>query len=223
MALVVTELRVTLPTKQDRARCAAMGKKPMAAVSVVLENGREREIVVPVRVGRLLASGAVALPQDEDAAFDQIHALEGKVCFTLLTEMLARRDMSEVEVRRKLLAYGYRDQEIDASLRRAQEHRFVSDERFAASFIEERLRRGWGQLKIEQELRRRGVSVQELPGYPDTFFQSEDEFERALAVLRRKSLPQSRPYERLTRFLVSRGFSYGVARDAVRRRLQDAD
>lgn len=68
-----------------------------------MDNGRSREIVVPVRVGRLLITDAIALPLPEGEAFDAIHALEGKICFAQLTEMLSRRDYAVLEARERLL------------------------------------------------------------------------------------------------------------------------
>ncbi len=218
----VTSLSIALPDASARARAASRGRKPMAEVTLHLDGGDSREIVVPTRVGRLLEEDAVALPLPADEAFDAIHALEGRVCFAMLTEMLSRRDHSSDEIRRKLASYGFRDIEIDASLARAREHRFLDDGRFAAYFIEERLRRGWGRRKIETELRRRGVDLEAVPGYPDAFFSEEDDRARARALLERKPVPEARAFDKLVRFLMSRGFGYGVAAEAVRERLDRA-
>ena len=137
----------------------------------------------------------------------------------MLTEMLARRDHAESEIRRKLSSYGFRDIEIEGSISRARELRFLNDDRFASYFIEERVRRGWGRRRIEAELSRRGVDACEVPGYPDAFFTEEGDLERARALLARRRVPEQRAYEKLVRFLVSRGFPFGVAADAVRERL----
>ena len=193
----------------------------MAEVSVILGDGRSREIVVPTRVGRILQAEGLPLPQPEEEAFDAIHALEGRVCFTMLTEMLSRRDHGTSEARDKLVRYGFRDQEIDAALSRATEMRFLDDERFSGYFIEERKRRGWGRRKIEGELKRRGIFPDDIPGYPDAFFDDEDDLARARALLSRRDIPSGRAFDKLVRHLVSKGFSYGVAADAARARLEE--
>ena len=90
MTLLMTELEVRLPDRRG-ASSFSTSKKPMAEVSCIMDNDRTREIVVPVRVGRLLMTDAIALPLPEEEAFDAIHALEGKICFAQLTEMLSRR------------------------------------------------------------------------------------------------------------------------------------
>ena len=86
------ELEVRLPDRRS-ASSFSTSKKPMAEVSCIMDNGRSREIVVPVRVGRLLMTDAIGLPLPEEEAFDAIDALEGKICFAQLTEVLSRRDM----------------------------------------------------------------------------------------------------------------------------------
>lgn len=191
----------------------------MAEIAVVLEGGEERVIVVPVRVGRILSDEGAPVPCEVDDAFAAIHALEERVCFTVLTEMLGRRDHSVAEVREKLGAYGYRAQEVERCLARALELRFLDDDRFAGYFIEERKRRGWGRLKIEQELKRKGVDTALVAGYPEAFFSQDEDAERAGALLERKAVPEARAFEKLVRFLMGKGFSYGVAADAVRAHL----
>ena len=161
----------------------------------------------------------LALPLPEEEAFDAIHALEGKICFAQLTEMLSRRDYAVLEARERLLNYGYREIEIDAALSRAIDARFLDDSRFATYFISERIRRGWGRRKIEIELQRNGVDANDLPGYPVEFFSDDDELDRAIELLSRKSIPAVRPQEKLIRHLMTKGFSYSVSAAAARHRL----
>lgn len=216
------EITVELPDRAARARAASTGRKPMAEVTVVLEGNDARSIVVPVRVGRVLRDTDAPLPCDVDDAFDYIHALEGRICFTLLVEMLSRRDHSIQEARDKLARYGYRDQEIEAAIERARKSRYLDDGRFATQFIEQRIRQGWGRRKIEQELRHRGIETDAIPGYPEAFFSEEDDRERALELLRHRSIPSERTFEKLTRSLMSKGFPYAIAADAARARIDEA-
>lgn len=213
-------LTVALPERgSSRPASGFSGGKPMASVSMELETGERRDIVVPLRVGRLLRDEAPSFPCDVDETFASIHALEERVCFSVLTEILGRRDHSAFEMREKLRGYGYRAQEVEACIERAQELRYLDDARFSCYFIEERKRRGWGRRKIEQELKRKGVSIEDVPGYPEAFFSEDEDAERALALLARKSVPEGHAFEKLVRYLMAKGFSYGVAAGAVRARL----
>ena len=217
----VVDIEVTLPQKGRVSSFGPMARKPMAQVRLILDNDDDLLIVVPVRVGRILKDSLPVLPLEVDEAFDRIHALEAKACMSVLTEMLNRRDHSCEEARAKLKLYGYRDEEIDPCIVKAVEMRFLNDTRFASYFIEERKRRGWGRRKIELELRAKGVNAQDLPGYPDSFFSVDDDAQRADAILRRKSIPSQRAFEKLVRFLMGKGFSYVDASDAVKRRLAE--
>lgn len=221
MGLTATSLEVRLPDKRQRAAAAYARKKPMAEVTVHVEGGRTREIAVPARVGRLLGDGAgLGLPMPEDEAFDAVHALEGRVCLTMITEMLSRRDHAEGEVRDKLTSYGFRPQEIDRGIERARSMRFLDDARFASYFIEERKRRGWGRRRIEAELKRRGVDPVGVEGWPEAYFPPEGEIDRARSILDKKRVPDRRAFEKLTRSLMAKGFDYQTASAAVRERLQ---
>lgn len=71
--------------------------------------------------------------------------------------LLARREHSRRELHRKLVSR-FDGQEVDDALRRLAEEGLQSDRRFALSYTRERALRGYGPLKIEQELLQRGVS-----------------------------------------------------------------
>lgn len=222
MSFQAIDIEVRLPDKARRASVSYSAKKPMAEVTLTLENGRSREIVVPTRVGRALQAEGIPLPQDEDGAFDAIHALEGRICLTMLTEMLSRRDHGTEEARRKLALYGFRDSEIDAALTRAGELRFLDDDRFVSYFIEERKRRGWGRRKVEAELKRRGIDLETVDGWPNAFFSDDDDLTRARELLARRPIPASNAFEKLVRRLMSKGFSYAIASQAVRGHIDES-
>ena len=74
---------------------------------------------------------------------------------------------------------------------------------------------------VELELKRRGVDPRALPGYPEAFFSAEDDAERARQLLQRKSVPETRAFEKLVRHLVGKGFSFDVAARAARERIDD--
>jgi len=220
-----TSIEVRLPKRgaAGSAWGASSHKKPMAEVTVVLEDGARLDIVVPVRAARVLAEDGPALPAEADEVFDRIHALEARTAMAQLTEMLGRRDHSVAEVRDKLRAYGYRPEEIEPTLARACDLRYLDDARFASYFIEERKRRGWGQRKIELELSRKGVPLDTVPGYPERFFSDEEDAARARALLARRRIPDTRPREKLIRFLMGKGFSFALAADAVGEHLRSIE
>ena len=61
--------------------------------------------------------------------------------------------------------------------------------------------------------------LDDIPGYPEDYFAVEDDLARASALLAKRRVPETRAFEKLVRFLMGRGFSYHVAADAVKSRL----
>lgn len=222
-AVEVCALDIAYPDAAARRRAAASGYRAAASIHLECADGTREDIELPVRVARAVADEPPALPASHDEVFAALAAIEACVCFAVTVDLLSRRDHAEEELSRKLKRSGYRRPAIDAAIARARENRFVDNDRFAAYFIEERKRQGWGKRRIELELSRRGIRSEDVPGYPEEFFSDEDDLERACALLARKSVPGMHARDKLMRFLVSKGFSYGIAADAVRRRLDGSE
>lgn len=216
----VVSIDIIPPERRGSSSLGNGQRKPMSTVVLHLEGGEDRRVMVPVRAARVLDEEQPALPCSTDRAFEFIHAVEGRMCFSQLVDMLSRRDHSTGEARDKLSAYGYRPQEVDAAIARATECRFLDDSRFTSTFIEERKARGWGRRKIELELKRRGIDVSEVEGYPEAYFSDDDDLSRARELLARRPVPDDRAFERLVRSLMSKGFSYSVAAEAARERIE---
>jgi regulatory protein len=73
-------------------------------------------------------------------------------------DLLARREHSVHELRIKLQRRFPDDERIDEQLSRLIEERLQSDMRFAASYVRQRISRGYGPLRLREELRERGVA-----------------------------------------------------------------
>ncbi len=85
------------------------------------------------------------------------------------TRILAMRDHSEHELRRKLSAAPsfpgskaaeqppFTPEEIEKAIAWCYEHRWLDDEQFAARFIVSRSRKGYGPQRIRQELQQKGI------------------------------------------------------------------
>ena len=72
-------------------------------------------------------------------------------------DLLARREHSRLELRRKL-SRRYADENLEAVLDTLAEEGLQSDVRFAEGFARDKALRGIGPLRIERELLERGVS-----------------------------------------------------------------
>jgi len=135
--------------------------------------------------------------------------------------LLARREHSTQELRDKLLARGFEDDEITPALQTLSREGLLSDERFTESFIHSRMERGSGPVKIRAELRQRGVAEEIITDWLDE--RDRVWLERAEAVRRKKfgsALPGDyQEKARQARFLQYRGFSA----EQTRRVLRDDD
>lgn len=131
--------------------------------------------------------------------------------------MLATREHSRLELRRKLTAKAQDGDDVEAVLERMAENGLQSDERFAESFVRSHASRH-GRARIRRELAERGVSG-ELASAALTEGLQEDELARARAVWARKfgEVPQDRSeWARQARFLQTRGFAVDVIRKLLK-------
>ena len=134
--------------------------------------------------------------------------------------MLSRRDLSEGEIRERLVKKGFPDAEAQATIRRLRELGLVDDPKLCARlFRSYRETRGYGSAKIAWTLRGRGFSpalVEETVRDLSTW---EEELAAASAVLRKKfrdGLPKGRERAaKAYRFLAGRGFPPETCRRAI--------
>lgn len=70
---------------------------------------------------------------------------------------LANREHSRLELHHKLLKKGFDSTIITEVLTQLQADNLLSDERFVENYLRARINKGYGPLRIEQELRERGI------------------------------------------------------------------
>jgi regulatory protein len=129
--------------------------------------------------------------------------------------LLARREHSRVELTRKLEAAGFERDDIDPLLDQFEAQNWLSDQRFAESYLADHRARA-GSIKLAYDLRQRGVS----DGIIDQLLREnrDSELERAQAVWRKKfGTPPANAAEkaRQIRFMQSRGFGGDVIRHTL--------
>ncbi len=122
--------------------------------------------------------------------------------------LLARREHSQLELRKKLQLRGFAENEIQSTLEWVKNKGYQDEARFCDSYIRQRISAGFGPVRIQKELVERGVSKHLLEASEP--WQSADwqgQIERL--VQRRFDTPcQSRhEYQKRARFLMGRGFT----------------
>ena len=152
---------------------------------------------------------------------------ERQDAYVKAVKWLGSRPRTEKELRGYLTRKEYEPATIDDCVRRLTEQRYVDDERFSRSLVEERLQRhGKGKQWIKQELLQKGVdksTVQEAVGAID----AEDEKASAMAIAKKRWKSLSGQEDRagakrkLYAYLARRGFSAAAVREAVREATAD--
>jgi regulatory protein len=133
-------------------------------------------------------------------------------------DLLARREHSQAELQRKLLARGYPAADVGPVLVRLAEEQLLSDERFAEAFVHARMARGSGPRKIAAELAGKGVAESLISRYLNERSPVWNELAHEVRVKKFGStLPEDYPAQaRQMRFLQQRGFTGEQIRAALR-------
>ncbi|WP_266168089.1 regulatory protein RecX [Dyella subtropica] len=128
--------------------------------------------------------------------------------------LLARREHSRRELKRKLNQGGYAGNEATDALDRLGEQHYQDDDRFAEMLVRSRAAQGYGPLRLRAELKSHGLSdarIRQLLDEADV-----DWAESAAAQLRRRygTVAVADPAERARRaqFLLRRGFPAATVR-----------
>ncbi|NIM29076.1 MAG: regulatory protein RecX [Gammaproteobacteria bacterium] len=130
---------------------------------------------------------------------------------------MARREHSRGELTRKLLARGFGEPAVDDALDALEAENLLSDRRFTETFVEQRIARGHGPMRIRHELRQRGIDSALACEYIDG---DGSRWGERAAVVRHKRFGSDPPQDirdrsRQTRFLAQRGFEHEHIRYAL--------
>ena len=148
---------------------------------------------------------------------DDPAAQDPKAIEAAAVRLLARREHSTGELRRKLLSRGHTASAIEPVLDKLSGKKLVSDDRYVASFVHHHARRGQGPIRIRAELRQQGIPDERI----EQELQAGGTDWRGLAgeVRRRKfgaGLPKALSERaKQARFLQYRGFDADQIRAAL--------
>ena len=123
-------------------------------------------------------------------------------------DALSRREHSRFELTQKLLAKTFPQDLIEVELVRLVELGYLSDARFTEAFIRARTNRGYGPMRIVQELKQRGIDA-ELLASVDIHDSHWQMLANRLRCKRFGDVLPHSPQEKAKqlRFLLYRGFS----------------
>jgi regulatory protein len=142
---------------------------------------------------------------------------EDKTTEIAAVRLLARREHSTRDLKRKLEGKGHARDSVERVVNKLSDKKLLSDERFASSFVAHHGRRGQGPVRIRAELRQQGASDEVIDAALDG--SGIDWAAMAAEVRARKfgaAPPKGLPERaKQARFLQYRGFSADQIRAAL--------
>lgn len=146
-----------------------------------------------------------------------MNSILNRACLNKAFRILARRDHSCAELNRKLREYDYDRQSIQSVINECQRLGYLDDKRFANTYCEQMLRKGYGPNVIKQKLSTKGLPggiIQEcVASHCDESVQL-DACRRVLAKKTKNFSGEStllNTRAKHQRFLIGRGFSSRIA------------
>ena len=122
--------------------------------------------------------------------------------------LLAQRDHSETELRRKLAAQDVSEEDVEQAIAYFHEHHWLDDRRFAERYLVMRSQKGYGVQRIQQELGMKGIARELIH---DAFASSDIDWCALAKQTAHRKFGQTLPQEwkekaKVQRFLLYRGF-----------------
>jgi regulatory protein len=150
---------------------------------------------------------------------------DAKAVEAAAVRLLARREHSTEELRRKLLTKGYPRDAIEPVIQKLAGKRLVSDERFTSSFVHHHAKRGQGPVRIRAELRQQGIPDAQLE---EALRSADIDWVQLAREVRRRKFGATAPRSlgeraKQARFLQYRGFDAEQLRAAFREESGEAD
>ncbi len=124
-------------------------------------------------------------------------------------DLLARREHSYTELLRKLRQRGAEQNMAEVELERLQEDGLLSDARFCEAYVYSRSQRGFGPVRLREELRQRGVAESLIE---DTLRDSVWDWAQLAESVFARRFPEGLAHElkeraKQQRFMAYRGFA----------------
>jgi regulatory protein len=145
-------------------------------------------------------------------------------------KMLARRELSELQVRQRLTRKGYEPDAIDDAITQLREEHAIDDARVAEAIArKETSVKRHGKLRVRLQLERAGIGSAIAKRTVDDVFDAMDHDALLEASLKkrlrgRERIADDREFERLYRYLAAQGFEDDrILRALTARRRDSAD
>jgi regulatory protein len=143
-------------------------------------------------------------------------------------KMLARRELSELQVRQRLARKGYDRDDIEEAVARLREERAIDDARVAEAIARtETTVRRRGKLRVRMQIQRAGIANATAKRAVDGVFDTIDDEALLQASLEKRlrgrdTIADDREFHRLYRYLIGQGFEPDRVMKALSKRRQQS-
>ncbi len=142
---------------------------------------------------------------------------------------LSKRFHSERELFLKLKKKSYDEKLIKIVLDELKSKGFIDDRNFASHFVEEKLnKKKWGRNKIKSALYSKGLNYKIIDEVLSNLKEDSSDINLAMDLagkkldqLKKRNVEEIKFRQKLTSFLVSRGFEYDTCREVCEKLLKD--
>lgn len=146
--------------------------------------------------------------------------------FDCALKFLSYRARSEKEVGKKLVQLGFSEKTVAATIDKLRALHYLNDETFAREWARGRAEgRGYGPLRIERELRQKGIERSMIHEVVREAFGQGEGKDKARALLEKrfhgKDLGDRKILSRAVAFLQRRGYSSSMIAELVKQPLGD--
>jgi regulatory protein len=151
-------------------------------------------------------------------------AARGPSAYLSALRLLARRELSEAQVRQRLARKGHPEDDIEAAVVRLKSERAINDARVAEAIARTAMAiKRRGKLRVRREIEQAGIAPAVARQALDTVFEDVDDDALLDAALRRRlrgdrPIADDREFQRLYRYLSTQGFESDRVVRALRAR-----
>lgn len=137
---------------------------------------------------------------------------------SIAVKLLSRREHSVYELREKLIQREFSEDEVATAITELQQGGWLSDVRFAEAYIRMRQQKGFGPLRIVNELKERGVEESIVSQY---LYPGDDAWQKNLRIqyqkkYKGKAIEDYNDKAKRIRFLQYRGFALDMIYQVVK-------
>jgi regulatory protein len=150
--------------------------------------------------------------------------LNERSAYVAALTLLARRELSEFQVRARLGRKGYPEEEITEAIERLKRERAIDDVRVAAAIArtETGVKRR-GKLRVRRQIESAGIAPAVARGAVDEVFDDLDNDALIVSALRKRlrgdrPIADEREFQRLYRYLTAQGFESDLILRVLRAR-----